>query len=483
MGKTTQKLTRVDTAWLRMEDPTNLMMSSGLLLFARPLTVEEVTAVLERRLDGFPRFRMKVVEPSLGIGSPTWVVDQNFDLRSHIHRVALPSPGGPAELQALVSDLVSTPLDFTKPPWQIHLIDGVGGGCGVLSRIHHCMADGIALMHVLWSLTDETPTVGQTSRTTPVEASDPGIRGQLLSGFSTALRHPDAAVRVAEAALTATAATVRLTFARPDSLTVLKGPLGATKRAAWSEPLSLADLKRVARDLDATFNDVMMAAVAAGMSDYLAGRGEDVDSALVRAAVPVNLRPVDRAGDLGNVFGLVFGELPLRAALAEDRVRQVKRLMEEAKRSREADASLVVLALFGSLPGWLQPAAINFFGEKASLTMTNVPGPSAPRYMAGHRIEDVMFWAPVSGRLGLGISIATYAGQVRVGVVGDVGLVPDPELIVQLIERELRELTQVGLGTGPAQKPAGKPGPRRRPRSPRVGPGVRTRVRVPSAAR
>ena len=484
MSKARQNLTRVDTAWLRMEDPTNLMMSSGLLLLDEPLALEDLTAVLEQRLDGFPRFRMRVVEPALRMGSPVWELDEHFDLRSHMHRVAVPAPGGPDQLQALISDLVSTPLDFTKPPWQLHLIDGVGTGSAVMARIHHCMADGIALMHVLWSLTDEHPGSARSGSdaTGKSNGRHAGVGRQLLGGVGTAVRHPDIAVRLAETTLAASAATAQLTVASPDSHTVLKGRLGVSKRAAWSERLSLRELKHVATAFDATFNDVMMAAVAGGMSAYLAGRDVDVDQALVRAAVPVNLRPLNLAGDLGNVFGLLYVQLPLQPERVEDRVRHVKRLMEEAKRSHLADASLVVLALFGSLPGWLQPAAINFFGQKASLTMTNVPGPKAPRYMAGHRIRDVMFWAPVSGRLGLGISIATYAGQVRVGVVGDAGLVPDPERIVELIEAELRDLAG-GLAvikkTPPTirNKNAAKP---RRSRS--LRPRGATRTKVPSAA-
>src|ERR1035437_699938 len=332
MSKTRQNLTRVDTAWLRMEDPTNLMMSSGLLLLDELLALEDLTAVLEQRLDGFPRFRRRVVEPALRMGSPVWELDEHFDLRSHIHRVAVPAPGGPDQLQALISDLVSTPLDFTKPPWQLHLIDGVGTGSAVLARIHHCMADGIALMHVLWSLTDEHPGSARSGSdaTGKSNGRHAGVGRQLLGGVGTAVRHPDIAVRLAETTLAASAATAQLTVASPDSHTVLKGRLGVSKRAAWSERLSLRELKHVATAFDATFNDVMMAAVAGGMSAYLAGRDVDVDQALVRAAVPVNLRPLDLAGDLGNVFGLLYVQLPLQPERVEDRVRHVKRLMKEA---------------------------------------------------------------------------------------------------------------------------------------------------------
>src|SRR5438105_7390958 len=152
-----EPLSSVDAAWLRMEDPTNLMMVTGILLFEEPLDFRRVRTTLEKRLLPFDRFTQRVEEAPFGIGPPRWVEDEHFDLDSHLHRVALPRPGDQRALEDLVSDLMSSPLDMSKPLWQIHVIDGYRGGSVFLSRLHHCIADGIALIQLLLSLTDESP--------------------------------------------------------------------------------------------------------------------------------------------------------------------------------------------------------------------------------------------------------------------------------------------------------------------------------------
>jgi len=413
-------LTRVDTAWLRMEDPTNLMMSSGLMVFDEPLALDELVGVLERVADQYLRFKMKVVEGPLKLRAPEWVPDAAFDIHAHVHRIALPAPGGDAELQELISDLLSTPLDFTKSPWQVHLIEGLGRGCAVLSRIHHCVADGMALMHVLLSMTEERGGPRRRPQRKPRSFSLAALADTVARGSYS---------------------IVELTLAAPDTHTALKGTLGVAKRAAWSERIGTEDLKRAAHLFDATLNDVVVAIISGGLGMYLAERDEDVHHAMVRAAMPVNLREIETAGDkLGNGFGLAYVELPLAPGDPADRILEVKRRIATVKRNHQGEAALVVLAAFGMLPGWLQPYAIDFFGLKASLTLTNVPGPRATRFLAGHPITDFMFWPPVSGRLSTGVSVLSYAGEVRIGVATDAGLVPDPERITHFIDVEARRL-------------------------------------------
>src|SRR5690349_21674419 len=151
--KQSQRLSRIDTAWLRMEDPTNLMMVTGLLVFDQPLDFARLRQTIEQRLLCFDRFHQHVVHAD---GTPHWQDDSHFTITAHLHRIALPAPHDQAALQDLVSMLMSTPLDFTKSPWQFHLIEEYGAGCVLLTRLHHCIADGIALMRVLLSLTDAT---------------------------------------------------------------------------------------------------------------------------------------------------------------------------------------------------------------------------------------------------------------------------------------------------------------------------------------
>ena len=227
----------------------------------------------------------------------------------------------------------------------------------------------------------------------------------------------------------------------PDPPTALKGPLGVVKRAAWSEPFSLAAVKAAGQTAGATINDVLVTAAAGGLRRYLAARGEPVDGLDLRATVPVNLRPLDEAHKLGNRFGLVFLALPIGLEDPAARLAEVKRRMDELKTTLQPAVAYGTLQAIGYLPPALQAVPIGFFGSKATAVLTNVPGPREPLYLAGIPLRRVMFWVPQSGRLGLGISILSYAGEVLVGVASDAGLVPDPQAIVDGFEAELTELT------------------------------------------
>jgi diacylglycerol O-acyltransferase / wax synthase len=432
-------LSSVDAAWLRMEDPTNLMMVTGILVFEEPLDHRRVRSLLEKRLLPFDRFRQRVVEAPFGIGPPRWVDDDRFDLDAHLHRVALRAPGDQAALEELVGDLMSTPLDMSKPLWQIHLVDGYHGGSVFLSRLHHCIADGIALIQLLLSLTDTSPRAGRAARPRRPAASGSRFAAP-LGVVASLLANPIELIELAQGGVNVADTLQRLVLLPPDPKTVLKGRLGVTKRAAWSESVPLKNIKAAGARHGATINDILIAAVAGALREYLVERGEPVDDLEIRAAVPVNLRPIERGLELGNSFGLVFVPLPISIASPFRRLAELKRRMDEIKASSEAIVSFGVLTALGIVPRQLHPPAIEFFGSKASVVMTNVPGPREPLYLAGRQIADFMFWVPLSGHLGLGISILSYAGDVMVGVAADAGLIPDPGRIVTAFERELKGL-------------------------------------------
>ena len=456
-----QNLSPVDAAWLRMEDPTNLMMVTGLLVFDARVDPRRLRTTLERRLLPIDRFRQRVHESALGIALPQWEEDGNFDLDAHLHRVAVPAPGDQATLQALVGDLMSTPLDMSKPLWQLHLVEGLrGGGSAILVRIHHCVADGIALVRVLLSLTDSTP---RTYRRLPLR---PGTSGDTQPGFTLplaeitgALRDPLRVMELAQMGISGAATLQRLVTLPADPPTVLKGRLGVTKRAAWSSNLPLEAIKDAGRRTGGTVNDVLIAAVTGAIRRYLLERGEDVAGLEIRAAVPVNLRSLEGPVELGNQFGLVFLPLPVGVEDPVDRLSELKRRMDEIKGTPEAMVAFGVLNAIGLVPSRLHGNLVEFFGGKATAVMTNVPGPREPLFLAGRKITNIMFWVPQSGRLGLGVSILSYAGSVMVGIAADAGLVPDPEKLVSEFEAEL------------AAKLKPRPSRRRAPRSTRTLPG------------
>ena len=185
-----------------------------------------------------------------------------------------------------------------------------------------------------------------------------------------------------------------------------------------------------------------MSATAGALRRYLRARGDPVAGLEIRAAVPVNLRPLEEAHKLGNRFGLVLAPLPVGIADPRRRLLETKRRMDEVKASMQPVVAFGLLKALGLAPSRLQSVALDFFGAKSSLVLTNVPGPRQRLYLAGRRLERVMFWVPQSGRLGLGVSILSYAGEVMVGVASDAGLIPDPQRLVAGFEAELARLVE-----------------------------------------
>ena len=419
-------MSSVDAAWLGMEDPTNLMMVTGVLSLDGKADPKRLRSLLDKRLAPFGRFHQRVVRPRTRAGMLHWQDDASFNIDNHVSHVALPAPGGEKALREIVSELMSSPLDATKPLWHVHLIDTHDGRSVVLARIHHSIADGIALVQVMLSLTDPRPK--QPARKT----NNAGP----LDWLSSAMKLLDNPGRIAEGAYR----LGRLVVLPADPPTAFKGALGRRKRAAWSNPLPLDDFKAIGKAHGATVNDVLVATATGALRRYLERRGERTSGVAIRASVPVNLRPLDQAHKLGNAFGLVFLTLPIGIADPVKRLRTIKQEMDELKRSPEALVAFAVLNLMGLTPVEVEKAGLRFFGSKATAVLTNVPGPREPMYLAGRKVDSVMFWVPQSGRLGLGISILSYAGGVMLGVATDEGLVPDPERIIDSFEKEFKSL-------------------------------------------
>jgi WS/DGAT/MGAT family acyltransferase len=185
---------------------------------------------------------------------------------------------------------------------------------------------------------------------------------------------------------------------------------------------------------------VLLACVAGALRDYLVEHGDPVDGVTVRALVPVNLRPLEQAWKLGNRFGLVFLELPLGAANPVERLYAVRANMRALKDSYQPLVALGLLAAMGAGPRALQESLLVTLARNATAVMTNVPGPAQPLYLAGSRIDRLMFWVPQSGDIGMGVSILSYGGMVQFGLVTDRGLCPDPERIVARFGDEFEKL-------------------------------------------
>jgi WS/DGAT/MGAT family acyltransferase len=455
-------LTPVDTAWLHMEDPTNLMMVTGIYVFEGPVDFARLKDTLRvRMVERFPRLRHRVHQSG---ASARWVKDPTFDLDAHVHRIALPAPCDDRALRDVVSDLMSAPLDFTKPLWQLHLVEGYCGGSVMLLRIHHCIGDGVALVHVLLSATDvaaDAPAPRSSPKASTKPPHERSVANRITSLFDGVQRfvegtrktadrlaattvesilHPSHVLEVAQTALDAAGVLARMLVRPADPKTVLKGPLGVAKRAAWSRRIPVADVKAISRRIGGTVNDALLTAVTGALRRYLLFRGEKPDGKEVNAMVPVNLRPLSEADELGNRFGLIYLSLPIGEGDPAERLRLVKKRMDAIKRTPEPFVAFQILNALGLAPAEVADLVVNMFGGKSTAVMTNVVGPKQPVWFAGRKVKDMMFWVPQSGRMGLGVSIFSYDGHVVVGVATDAGLVPDPERIAAFFEEELDAL-------------------------------------------
>jgi diacylglycerol O-acyltransferase / wax synthase len=450
-------MSRVDHAWLRMERPTNLMMISGVMMFETPVDINRLQKVIKDRFMAYPRFRQKVVETATGT---FWQEDPDFDLDYHVRLSALPGKADKVALERFVSLLASTPLDKTKPLWQFHLVEKYGGGSALIIRIHHCYADGIALVQVILSMTESESKPSKREPLAKTWLKDDGkavnarmgtigrymkMGEDLLEKGLDIYRDPGLASVVAkEGGEIARELAVALSLS-DDPETVLRGRLGVRKRVAWAPPLPLEEVKAIARAFDATVNDVLMASMSGALRSYMIERGEHIDGVTIRATVPVNLRPLEHAKKLGNHFGLVFLDLPVGEPHPVLRLVRVVESMRQLKQSRQAVVVYGLLAALGMAPPMLQNLAFELFSRKATTVATNVPGPQMPLYMAGSKITEQMFWVPQTGSIGLGVSILSYNGNVHFGLIADAKLMPDPDAVIQRFIPEFEKLLYIAL--------------------------------------
>jgi WS/DGAT/MGAT family acyltransferase len=448
-----ESMSHVDSAWLHMDSPTNLMLVSGVLVLDGELTMDRLRQVVEHRLLRFDRFRQRVVETRGMLPSCRWEPDPDFDLRHHLVREELPAPRDEAALQALVGRLMSEPLDPDHPLWQFHLVDDYRGGSALITRLHHCIGDGIALIYALLSLTDDTPDApaektfpaGTGEEMRDLDLEELGRRagrgvGRAANVTSDFLMHPAKAQQAMAGLSASTAALGKLVFMAPDPRTPFKGALVEEKRAVWSKPADLDRIKAVGRKTGSTVNDLLLAAVSGALRRYLDGRGHDLEGLDIRAVVPVNLRRPEDVHKLGNQFGLVFLALPLGIDEPLDRVFELKSRMDSIKSSPEAHVAFQILRGMGMAPRQVYEQVLRLFGKKATAVMTNVKGPTETIYFGGTPIRQVMAFVPRSAGLGIGVSILSYNGKVCLGIATDAGLVPDPERILDGFYAELEEL-------------------------------------------
>ncbi|MCK6424847.1 MAG: wax ester/triacylglycerol synthase family O-acyltransferase [Burkholderiaceae bacterium] len=465
-----ERMSPVDTAWLRMDRPSNLMMIVGVMVLPGPVDASRLRATLERRLvQRFRRFRQKAVSDWTGWW---WQDDPEFDLDHHLVHAALPAPAGQEELQRYVSELATEPLHPDRPLWRYDVIDHCNGGSAIVTRIHHCIADGVALVGVMLSMCDLDPDApadepmadeacaaarqprhdlhadpwsALLDPLTQATSAAIGMSGRFWHEYLDVVGQPERLLGYGRHGLGFATELARLLAMPADSPTRFKGRTGSHKRVAWCDPIPLDEVKAVAKALGCSVNDLLLNAVAGALRSYLEAQGDPVDEVELRALVPVDLRGGRPSDELGNRFGLVTLLLPLCEGNPFRRLKQVRERMLALRGSYQPPLTMLLLGVSGLAPRLVQEQFLDILANKASAVMTNVPGPQQPLHLAGQRLEQIMFWVPQSGDIGIGVSILSYNQKVQFGLVADRRFIPDPEDVALRFRAEFEKIVTGAL--------------------------------------
>ncbi len=461
-----EPMSGVDTAWLRMDSPTNLMIINAMLVIDQ-MDFESFKATIKHRFLSYDRFKKSPVEHS---GQYFWELDPYFDLSNHVHRVALPEPADKAILQEYLADQLSVRLDPARPLWQIHFIENYMDGVVAILRIHHCYADGAALVSVFHSITDGDsnvkPFINLEAVTKqehkPLEDFYPWPRYQkwIDKAVNTVDKYTRIGVKASEESvhlirdhdlikmyandgLKIVSEVAKLALIPSDSPSSLKRRLGVRKTCAWSDPVPLEQVKSLSKELGCKINDLLLSCVAGALREKMLASGDEVDDQVIHVTVPVNIRPTeggreefDQSKQLGNQFGTVFVPLPIGISNPIERVYKLKHDMIELKASLQPGVSFGLLFAAGLLPKTVQKPLLDVFSKKTSAVISNVPGSKTFRYFGGAQIREQIFWVPQTGGVGLGLSVMSYAGHIQFGLIGDEKLFPDAgEVVSQCVKQ------------------------------------------------
>lgn len=455
------RLGAIDAAFYHLESPTTPMHVGSVSLMEGPAPrYEDLTALLAAKLPLVRRYRQRVRTVPLGLGRPVWVDDRDFRIDQHVRHATVAAPGGDEQLRDLIAGVVEQPLDLSRPLWEVWLVEGLpDGGWAIIAKVHHCMVDGIAGTDLLqlifdrepdpeapaeeaepWAPDPEPSTAAVIARSVRDTVADAGQQTAQQLGALRDLISPAEWVRRTDAM---TASILELTR-QATTLTArgLNGPLGRRRRWAWTAT-DLPTVRRTARQLGGSANDVVLTAITAGLRDLLAGRGQLTDRLVVRTLVPVSVRRSSERGQVGNRIATVLVDLPVGESDPPVRFAAVQRQMNDHKRRVLAVDSRAMLSA-GDL---VAPAMLTLGAQAtrsaqpiAQAVATNVPGPPRPLYALGRRMISLHAHVPITMGCRLAIGIFSYAGRMTFGINADHDGVPDVDVLVRGIERGLEEL-------------------------------------------
>jgi diacylglycerol O-acyltransferase len=457
----------MDASFLHIEGPNNPMHIGGLSIFEGPAPpFERLEEMVSSKLDAVPRYRQKVRFVPLGLGRPVWVEDPHFNLGYHLRHTALPSPGSEELLRRTAARVFAQHLDRQKPLWEIWMIERLSKNrWALLSKVHHCMVDGVSATDLMTVMFDETPAPPPEHPWQPTpEPSDTEL---VLRTLTRQVLNPAEQLRFVRAAVLrprGSAAHARdlvrgvvstAGLMRPLGRSSLTGPVGPHR--IWSSAyVHLGDVKAIRSAFGGTVNDVVLTIVAAGLRDLLSSRGEEVEGRTIRALVPVSVRRPGERGVYNNRVSAMFAELPVGILDPVARLERVHEQMDGLKHSKQAVAGDVLTSLSGFAPPLLLALGGRLAARSPTLGVqtgvTNVPGPQQPLQTLGRRLLESFPMVPLIGPVRISIAIFSYNGGLYFGVTGDYDSSRDLDVLTRGIETAAAQL--LGAASPAVEQPA-----------------------------
>lgn len=450
-----ERMSVLDEAWLRLDQAGPPRIILGQLRFDGALELGRLHAALRERMRLNPRFAQRAW---IGADGASWLAVPGFDPASHVTVRALAPRDAATRLRRAVGRLLHERLPMDRPLWRFHVFthDGVrrGPGWTLVARVHHCLGDGLSMVALLAGISDEAAARSRR----PTRANDDNVRrpnelesalgridprrwlerwragdlAGLVEGGLAAWFSPLAQALRAEAA--------RLAALRRETTGSLSSGASGRKDLSVCAPFDALAVKRAAHALGCSVNDMLVSSLAAALREQLSALGESVEGAELRALVPASLRRPGEAVRPGNRFGMLVLMLPVGEPHALPRLYEVQRRMHALKNSWQSMLSVAAVWMLAICPPPLRAALSQRFELRASAVISHVPGPRRALHLAGSRLREAAYWVAPTGDIGVGVSALAYAGMLRVGIVTDRQLVPEPRLLVQAFTRELQWL-------------------------------------------
>ncbi|HEY0126860.1 MAG TPA: wax ester/triacylglycerol synthase family O-acyltransferase [Blastococcus sp.] len=469
------RMSALDAGFFYAESENTPMHVGSVAVFEGPApTYGDVVRLILGKLEKVPRYRQRVRPVPGQLGRPLWVDDPHFQILYHVRHTALPRPGNDEQLRNLAGRVLGQRLDMAKPLWELWLVEGLADDrWALLSKVHHCMVDGVAgtdLMQLMFDLDpDATHEPGEdwTPRRSP--SSLEVVAGSLSEGLIDPLRQlastpgigsPRRAVKglAASGKTLARAVPSLAKQAATPTARSLNGPIGPHRRWAWTEA-RLEEVKAVRTAFGGTVNDVVLTAITSGFRDLLEGRGElSSEKLVVRSLVPVSVRRESQKGSLDNQLSAVFVDLPVGLPDPLDRLAAIRGQMDEHKRTMSAVDANSIIAMGDFVAPTLLSLAVRAGLQAGQMwsqaVTTNVPGPRVPLFVLGRRMHSATAYVPIAGGTRCSIGIFSYLDTMTFGINADFDGYPDVDVLSGGIRRGIEQLLALATttaGTAPAE--------------------------------